>query len=77
MATKFSMYDDNDKIIWANRAERIDISMEITIIYLKSAPEAVNKNTIRWPFHLASICIERGTVTAYYCNGQYLIITNG
>lgn len=72
------LYDCNcDKRFGPVTIERIDICDSHTIIYMPHQCECKAESfTVRFPFSLKTINIVRGTVTAYFNNGSYLIITN-
>lgn len=58
--------------------KHLDITDYQTIIYLNSAfPYQSEKNTIRLFCYVSSVNVILGTITIYYSNGSYLVITNG
>lgn len=74
--TKVSAWIEG-KILFHVIAVRVDICDSHTIIYPAYGDEAhPNKYTIHLPQSLKSVNIERGTVTAYFNNDGYLVLTD-
>lgn len=58
-------------------AAKIDICESHTIIYMPHVADCKAECfTVRFPFSLKTINVVRGTVTAYFNNGSYLIINS-
>jgi hypothetical protein len=72
---KISLYNDGERFISVG-AKHLDATDLQTLIYLHCEPGQEQKNTIRLVQSISSINIVRGTVTIYYNNGSYAIITN-
>lgn len=74
---KVCCYDNDGVYKFTRYAKKIDICDSHTIIYLPCEnPKYSEKDTIRLLYSIKSLNIVRGTVTVYFNNGGYLILTN-
>lgn len=73
---KIKVFNDGGEQFIESTACHIDIVDSHSVVYLPLNQESHVKDVIRLFWYVESVNIVRGTITVYFTNHNYLIITN-